>query len=844
MGIVSASDDVSSDGNITADDYTVSDKDTSDVDEVIALDEREDDVEIIIHGYDREENSWENTKLDGEDYFAEIYASEDATGNLTVYVNGEECFKKGISECSQLLNDQGEYGYCIGPQDTNYAFDLGKYHVMVLYSGDEQYLPTYTSNTIRVVEKEYVSYGQDAVNIDIYGYNYDYGEWNDIALADDDYFAGIYAPDGITGNVTVFVNDTQCFKKDISDIDMYFDNDGYYEYCIALKDLDYEFSPGMYYINIVYDGNGFYSSASEHGPIKVVEESNNSDEVGIVIYGYDKEYNMWNNIELGSGDYFAAIYAPDDATGNVTVFVNGVQCFKEDISDCPQSTDSWDDLIYCIGLEDVDYEFSPGKYFVKIVYDRGGNSSQVIESDAINVVEEDYCDDGLEEIGVVIRADNIGLNGKDYFAVIHAPYDATGGIKVYVNGTLCLKDEIYALPEFIDDEGYLEYRIGPHDVNYEFFPGKYIVKIVYEGDETYESTSEKATINIVDVSHEGENPDDFKIVIYGYDKHMNRWMNIELDDNWFALLQVPYDAKGNVSIFVNGTRCFNKDVSKCRELFDDIDGHYEFFIYPRDVDYEFSVGKYSINIVYDGDDFYLPTAKSDIIRVVENGYDDGGRDAVDIIIRGGDSPKLNGEDYLAVIYAPDDATGNVTVFVNDVQCFKNDINKCHKFIDDDGCSAYCIRLQDIDYNLPLGKSSIKVVYDGSNFYSAASESNTLKIIDEKSGGNSNNGPSANPVSGSVKKDTVKLTLKKVKVKRSAKKLILQATLKINNKAKKGLKVTFKFNGKKFTAKTNKNGIAKVTIKKSVLKKLKIGKKVKIQVSYGKTTKNLIVKIKK
>lgn len=84
----------------------------------------------------------------------------------------------------------------------------------------------------------------------------------------------------------------------------------------------------------------------------------------------------------------------------------------------------------------------------------------------------------------------------------------------------------------------------------------------------------------------------------------------------------------------------------------------------------------------------------------------------------------------------------------------------------------------------------------------------------------------------------------VKVKRSAKKLVLQATLKINNKAKKGLKVTFKFNGKKFTAKTNKKGIAKVTIKKKLLKKLKIGKKVKIQVSYGKTTKNMIVKIKK
>ncbi len=71
-----------------------------------------------------------------------------------------------------------------------------------------------------------------------------------------------------------------------------------------------------------------------------------------------------------------------------------------------------------------------------------------------------------------------------------------------------------------------------------------------------------------------------------------------------------------------------------------------------------------------------------------------------------------------------------------------------------------------------------------------------------------------------------LKLKKVKVKRSAKKLKLKATLKEGKKALKGKKVVFKFKGKKYTAKTNKKGVAKVTIKKKLLKKLKKGKKVK------------------
>ena len=86
----------------------------------------------------------------------------------------------------------------------------------------------------------------------------------------------------------------------------------------------------------------------------------------------------------------------------------------------------------------------------------------------------------------------------------------------------------------------------------------------------------------------------------------------------------------------------------------------------------------------------------------------------------------------------------------------------------------------------------------------------------------------------VKKADVQLSLKKASVKKSAKKITVKATLKIKGKAKKGLKVTFKFNKKKYTAKTNKKGVAKITIKKSALKKLKVGATVKYQASYKKT----------
>lgn len=91
---------------------------------------------------------------------------------------------------------------------------------------------------------------------------------------------------------------------------------------------------------------------------------------------------------------------------------------------------------------------------------------------------------------------------------------------------------------------------------------------------------------------------------------------------------------------------------------------------------------------------------------------------------------------------------------------------------------------------------------------------------------------------------ISLKIKKPTIKASAKKLQLQVTLKIDGKPVKGKKVTVIFNGKTYTKKTDSKGIAKVTIKKSVLKKLKLGSKVTIEASYEGTTAKKSVKVKK
>ena len=99
----------------------------------------------------------------------------------------------------------------------------------------------------------------------------------------------------------------------------------------------------------------------------------------------------------------------------------------------------------------------------------------------------------------------------------------------------------------------------------------------------------------------------------------------------------------------------------------------------------------------------------------------------------------------------------------------------------------------------------------------------------------------------TRKLTVKhiLKLKKVKPRKYARKLVLTARLKkLDGKYLKGKTIKFKFKGKVYKGKTNKKGVAKVTVKRKALRKLKIGKKITYKAIYQKDVVKRTVKVRR
>ena len=439
----------------------------------------------------------------------EIELPEDAKGNVTVNINGNET----IIKPGENLNVTG--------------LKPGNYTVNATYSGDDKYNPSNTT-TKEVIIPKIIDYTLviDAVNMSI-------GNTGTIIVT---------VPRNATGNITITVNtksssvkivdgvarlDIENVRVDSYTVYAYYEGDDYYgehtnssafrvdpvetNLTIIAYDLIYGDDivikvnvtgltdivslptgdivlkvGGMTYVNEIIDGvatfnvdtlpvNEYNISAYYRGDLNYLGNSTwkvfNIDRIGD--YTFDGTIVEDNRTVVITLDY------PDDLTGNVTIVIDG-----NDTRSVP--------LNHTINITDL----IPGKHNINVTYpgdDRHYPSDSII--DDVTIIKRD-------EFDVIIGVDDI-VYGDDETITVTLPEAATGYVLITVNGKTTNKTLV---------NGKTNITVSGLLVN------NYPVYVTYSGDSVYTGKGNLANFNVIkanrtiDVSIEDINVGDDLII--------------------------------------------------------------------------------------------------------------------------------------------------------------------------------------------------------------------------------------------------------------------------------------------------------------------------------------------
>ncbi len=561
---------------------------------------------------------------------------------------------------------------------------------------------------------------------------------------------------------------------------------------------------GTYIVSIHNGENAFYTEDEATATFTVERADDYQFEVNLTVDEIDMGENLTIDIEL-----------PEDANGNVTVYVDGVEAVNATVKD---------------GKATVTV---PASAFTKAGY---------------NDIDVTYSDDNYAETTV---GDEIYVN--------YVPFDLTASaddIEVGQNATI-----IVNLPENADGYAYVILQ----GVTYNVFDGKVVIKnltegtytatVTFEGDSVYDDNETTVTFNVTKVKVSPEQA--FNIT--SPENSTSQVISVNLSE----------DATGYLLLDINGTQTHVPLVNGKANV-----------TVPN-----LAEGTYNATITYTGDDKYGPITTTKEINVTSNVPEN----ALNIP----DSAKSD-EPTTYSISLPSNATGYLEVDVDGTK-YVAALNN--------GSASVTIPA------LPAGNHNVTVTYTGDANYSPVSKATTLSVAapvfnlsnnknvnvvysakanykvlvtrDGKAVGAGQtvtfkfNGKTYTAKTDSkgyatlnlntkvkVKKYTITATYNGVTVKntvnvkhlikasnkkiKKSKKVnkIKVKTNKVNGKYLKGKKLTLKIKGKKVKAKINKKGVATFKLKKSITKKLKAGKKYKYTVTYGKDKVTKKVKVKR
>ena len=330
--------------------------------------------------------------------------------------------------------------------------------------------------------------------------------------------------------------------------------------------------------------------------------------------------------------------------------------------------------------------------------------------------------------------------------------------------------------------------------------------------------------------------------------------DIPIGDDATIKIDIP-DATGNVTVYVDGGEYVAELVNGSANV--TIPG--------------LSGGNHTVVVEYSGDDKYAPFTKVVTLNVPK----------ADIPV---DELKVNvalpigGKLPTVTIKLPEDITSYVLVRINGYDYYL-DVNngtatiklpalsygKHNVDVTYPGDDKYNAVSKNITVNIPKpvinaknvvyrytykGPYEVRVLVDGKavigQYVTFTFNGKTYKRLTNSKGYALFNVPTVKPkaykitakyndisISKKIKISNI-IVVKTKKIKKSSKKVKIKVKLKtVKNKYLKSKKLTLKIKGKNIKAKTNKKGIAIFKLKKSIVKKLKVGKRYKVKVSYGK-----------
>ena len=587
--------------------------------------------------------------------------------------------------------------------------------------------------------------------------------------------------DGATGTVIIYSDGKKVKEYDVADI--YDDYDEYSKFVRCQVD-SLNLPLGYHNIRVYYKGN--------KAPIDVSKKINLDYTIPIYISEYI--YGRENYVEFN---------LPDDSKGSVNVTIDGK----------PAKYRTTDDGYY--------YEVNVTEYFgdhvITVEYsgdEKYNHPLKVNEtfSVAANIDYDSY---------VAYKSQN-----NDVSVVL--PDDAKGNLVVEVDG------EVYAKKAFENGKAAISFDTLNR--------GYYNVRVYYDGNDYYvENRTFDLSVN-------------FNILVSSQEILFNESVDVYL----------------NLPSFINGTltvSCNGKESSAMM-----VDGYAKVTLLGLNL----GENEYSANFVEDGEEPIEVSTEGTIwvkpIVIVSDNFVVFGKNIVSVLVPSGFKGKVS-------CYGDNDyeRTAKITSQKTDVSMplvtsglYLIDVS----VYDEDNC---CVFQEGYQANVskattPKLFATSATVYNGFNYNAKVlgTDGNPLKgakvtfqvgknkAVAKKTNAKGiaslpmNYKPAKYTVVVKYAKQTLKvkvtvkkvLALKSVAVKKSAKKLVLTATLKKGKSPIKGKIVAFKFSGKTYNVKTNANGIAKVTIKSSVLKKLKVGKKITYQATYLKDTVKKTTKVKK